>query len=184
MAGEKKVGVQTYDVFLSYARQDRRVAREIADNLQRQGVKCWLDSEQIKPGDSWAEKIQDGINNSHACMVLLSAASDPSDPTTSRSWCSLQEKAWNQKEFSLCSVDINNVETPPFLRKWESLKLPSTPQEWDIWTTHVKENLLCGTSQSGATVQPDNEQALQVKRFDDLNKLIYIDFPPAKGRTD
>jgi hypothetical protein len=46
-----------FDVFLSHSAKDKAVVRDVAARLQRDGVRVWLDEEQIKPGDSIPAKI-------------------------------------------------------------------------------------------------------------------------------
>ena len=47
-----------FDDFLSHSAKDRPVWRELAARLQQDGVRVWLDEEQIKPGDSIPAKIE------------------------------------------------------------------------------------------------------------------------------
>jgi beta-lactamase class D len=41
-----------YDVFLSYSSKDRKVVRQLAKRLKKDGVRVWFDEWEIKPGDS------------------------------------------------------------------------------------------------------------------------------------
>src|ERR1039458_3802188 len=50
-----------FDVFLSHSAKDKAVVRDVAARLQRDGVRVWLDEEQIKPGDSIPAKIEAGL---------------------------------------------------------------------------------------------------------------------------
>jgi hypothetical protein len=51
-----------YDVFLSHSSKDKPVVRELAARLKKDGVRVWLDEEQIKPGDSIpAARNGDGV---------------------------------------------------------------------------------------------------------------------------
>jgi hypothetical protein len=40
-----------FDVFLSHSAKDNAVVRDVAARLQQDGVRVWLDDEQIKPGE-------------------------------------------------------------------------------------------------------------------------------------
>jgi hypothetical protein len=61
-----------FDVFLSHSAKDKAVVRDVAARLQRDGVRVWLDEEQIKPGDSIPAKIEDGLEHSRvlACPAV------------------------------------------------------------------------------------------------------------------
>ena len=68
-----------FDVFLSHSAKDQPVVRELAARLQRDGVRVWLDEEQIKPGDSIPAKIEDGLEHSRVLVLCMSANAFGSD---------------------------------------------------------------------------------------------------------
>lgn len=65
------------DVFLSYAREDRAYAQQIAQGLQANGLIVFWDIE-IPPGASWADHIEHKLADSKAQVVLWSANSTKS----------------------------------------------------------------------------------------------------------
>jgi hypothetical protein len=62
-----------FDVFLSHSSKDRVVVRSIAQKLQDDGLRVWLDAWQIKPGDSIPAKIEDGLEHSRVLILCMSA---------------------------------------------------------------------------------------------------------------
>ena len=62
-------------IFLSYAREDMGVAKQLHNDLKRYGLDVWLDTESLLPGDRWKDKIQDAIENSNYFISLLSTRS-------------------------------------------------------------------------------------------------------------
>jgi GTPase SAR1 family protein len=68
-----------FDVFLSHSAKDKAVVRELAARLQRDGVRVWLDEEQIKPGDSIPAKIEAGLEHSRVLVLCMSANAFGSD---------------------------------------------------------------------------------------------------------
>ena len=64
-----------YQVFLSYATDDKEIARRIVDKLHEQGVRVWFDTFELRPGDSIAKAIDDAISASDYLVVLLSPSS-------------------------------------------------------------------------------------------------------------
>jgi TIR domain len=38
------------DAFISYASQDAAVANSIVENLEQQGISCWVAPRDVKPG--------------------------------------------------------------------------------------------------------------------------------------
>jgi hypothetical protein len=61
-------------VFISYASQDAAVATSIVENLERQGVKCWVAPRDVKPGAQYADAIIRAINDAKAIVVVLSSS--------------------------------------------------------------------------------------------------------------
>ena len=55
------------------------MVRELAARLQRDGVRVWLDEEQIKPGDSIPAKIEAGLEHSRVLVLCMSANAFGSD---------------------------------------------------------------------------------------------------------
>ncbi|MBL8535770.1 MAG: DUF805 domain-containing protein [Hyphomonadaceae bacterium] len=62
------------DVFISYAREDRAKADQIARGLQALGLECFWDTE-IPPGQTWADYIEGKLAVCKAVIVLWSAHS-------------------------------------------------------------------------------------------------------------
>ncbi|MFL6147430.1 MAG: TIR domain-containing protein [Pseudonocardiaceae bacterium] len=63
------------DVFISYAREDRLIALQVADDLRARGAEVWLDEESLVPGEDWVKEISQQIQNAAAFLVLVSPAS-------------------------------------------------------------------------------------------------------------
>ena len=68
-----------FDVFLSHSAKDKAVVRDIAARLKKDGVRVWLDEEQIKPGDSIPAKIEEGLEHSSVLVLCMSANAFGSD---------------------------------------------------------------------------------------------------------
>ena len=61
-----------YDVFLSYASEDKLIIRDLAKRLRIDGIKVWLDEWIIKPGDPISIKIEEGLENSRTLILCMS----------------------------------------------------------------------------------------------------------------
>ena len=55
------------------------MVRELAARLKQDGVRIWLDEEQIKPGDSIPAKIENGLEHSRVLVLCMSANAFGSD---------------------------------------------------------------------------------------------------------
>jgi tetratricopeptide (TPR) repeat protein len=62
---------QLFDVFLAHSSVDKPQVRAIATKLREQGIKPWLDEEQIHPGKSFQEEIQKAIPQIKAAAIII-----------------------------------------------------------------------------------------------------------------
>lgn len=57
-------------VFISHTQQDDAIARKIADALQKDSLDVW-DNRYLMPGDNWAGKVSQALEESNAMVVLV-----------------------------------------------------------------------------------------------------------------
>ncbi len=62
-------------IFISHSHNDEMFARKVASFLEDQGLDVWEASNEIFPGDNWAAKISQGLQESNAMVVLLTPES-------------------------------------------------------------------------------------------------------------
>lgn len=72
-------------VFISYAREDFDIAERIVKTLNEIGLVPWIDTTEIRPGDSFIEKMNEGLTKASYVLLLLSQAS-LSSKWVSREW--------------------------------------------------------------------------------------------------
>jgi hypothetical protein len=68
------MAVQTRQVFLSYASDDRQTARRLAEGLRALSLDVWSD-ESLGPGENWAEQMAKALGQADAMVVLLTPKS-------------------------------------------------------------------------------------------------------------
>lgn len=61
----------SFDVFLSHNSKDKSAVQLLKLKLEKAGVSCWLDEEQLMPGDNVQEGLEIGINNSATAVICL-----------------------------------------------------------------------------------------------------------------
>lgn len=91
------------DLFISYAFSDKAFALKLAEDLRNAGIKVWIDSEYLKPGQNINEGILHAIEESEIILVLLSKESINSQ--------------WVISEAALALSDENKRVIPIFLQK-------------------------------------------------------------------
>ncbi len=52
---------QNFDVFLAHSSKDKPLIRQLYRRLKDQGINPWLDEEEIAPGTSFQDEIQQAI---------------------------------------------------------------------------------------------------------------------------
>ncbi|MFN8376434.1 MAG: toll/interleukin-1 receptor domain-containing protein [Anaerolineae bacterium] len=62
-------------VFISYLYRDFKFASLLTDELQKEGVRVWLDAREIKPGADWGSVITEALEASDAVIFIASADS-------------------------------------------------------------------------------------------------------------
>jgi TIR domain len=162
----------TYDLFISYSSEDSAFSNRLADELHERGLQVWIDKDDIKGGENWEQKIKEVIDKTNVCLVVLSGASDPARPWCSQEWSAMQEGSWRRPEMSICSLQLGHVDTPPFLRKWQSLRLQK-PQENMEETADRIFTFVTKTAKSGVETASEREDKhAVVERFTTMRDII------------
>lgn len=67
-----------YDLFISYASENKDIADYIVDKIEKRGYKCFIAPRDIRTGSEYAVEIIRGISNSTAVLLVFSSKSDKS----------------------------------------------------------------------------------------------------------
>jgi hypothetical protein len=161
----------SYDVFISHASDDRDVARHLADELRLRGLRPWFDETDLKPGVNWAQQIREAIDHSRFCVVVLSRTSSASKPWISKEWASIQECSWRRPEMPICSLRLEDIEPPPFLREWQSVLCKRNTSDVRSAADEIVVLLLHGLKKErGAARAACDVEALQ--RFAEIERAL------------
>jgi hypothetical protein len=60
-----------YDIFISSQSKDREWVRRLVDALSEQSLRVWYDEAEIKPGDSWSDRIEEGLRESSYTVFVI-----------------------------------------------------------------------------------------------------------------
>jgi len=69
----------TAAVFVSYATADRKQALSVCKAIERRGVKCWIASRDVPPGENYQEAIVRSLRAARAMVLVFSDAANNSD---------------------------------------------------------------------------------------------------------
>jgi hypothetical protein len=62
--------MKQFDAFFSYNREDQHLVKQIADNLEKVGIKVWFD-ESLGGGQKWLKAITQNITDSSSTIVFF-----------------------------------------------------------------------------------------------------------------
>ncbi len=67
-----------FDVFISYSDKEARIAKEICDKLEAEGLPCWMAPRNIVAGSNWPASIAQAVRNAKLVVLLLSKSANRS----------------------------------------------------------------------------------------------------------
>jgi hypothetical protein len=68
----------SYEVFISYAHDDKKAADAVCHALEHGGIRCWIAPRDILPGVEWGAAIVDAIDMVRVMVLVFSASSNRS----------------------------------------------------------------------------------------------------------
>ena len=114
-------------VFISYSSKDEALATRLVASLEEAGLDAWYQKREIMPGDNWAAKIAQGLKESNAMVVLLTADALESDAVQSSISYALGEKAFNKRLIPVLvgdSKDFPSDRIPWIFKRLKTVTLP------------------------------------------------------------
>ena len=130
------------DIFISYAREDRELARPIARALQARGWSVWWDRD-VKAGQAFDEVIERELEMAKSVVVLWSTASIASD------WVKGEAAAAVQRGVFVPAL-IDNIKLPLEFSRRQTVDLI----DWDGDTSHAGFRALCDGIARTADITP------------------------------
>lgn len=64
--------IQYYSCFISYSSKDEEFTKQLYDDFQENGVRCWFAPEDLKIGDKFRGRIDDAIRVHEKLLIILS----------------------------------------------------------------------------------------------------------------
>ena len=66
-------------IFISYATADRKAALRVTEAIERRGIRCWISTRDVAPGENYQEAIVRALREAPAVVLVFSAAANNSD---------------------------------------------------------------------------------------------------------
>ncbi len=101
-------------IFISYSHQDRAFVEQLAASLVRERKNVWVDTWELRPGDSLIQRIQEAVGDADALVVVLSKASVASE------WCRKElavalMRELNERRVVVIPALLEDCDIPVFL---------------------------------------------------------------------
>jgi len=107
---------EAHKAFISYAWEDRDLAKRIAETLQSNGIETWWAEWEIRVGDSLRQKIDEGLSNCTDFLVLLTPESINKPWVNQEMDAGLVRKIESQARFIAIRRNLAARALPPLLR--------------------------------------------------------------------
>jgi len=108
-------------VFLSHARKDDDLARDLRALLENDGFSVWTPEDQISPGENWAKKVAKALDDSELMVFLLTPRAFESDSLRQNVEFAIGSEKYADRVFS---VFVGPTMTAGKDVPWILLKLP------------------------------------------------------------
>ncbi len=117
-----------FDVFLSYSSVDKSWVADLKDALKARGLKVWLDSDEIRPGERFASALEKGLEESKTVVMVVSPEAIASGWVNEEYNRALSLAQSNTEPLRLIPVILRDSKLPGFLasRNWVDFRDAST----------------------------------------------------------
>lgn len=68
-----------HNVFISFSSRDRRTAKLVCKELEKHGLRCWISSRDVQPGENYQSAIVRAIKSARVVIVLFTAHANHSE---------------------------------------------------------------------------------------------------------
>ena len=102
-------------IFISYSHHDKAFANKLSDSLKAAGYETWIDTQSIKVGENFIEKIDQGLSQSDYIVAVLSESYNQSR-TAQQELSAFAMKEVSASRNNILPVLIENCEIPVFLQ--------------------------------------------------------------------
>ncbi|WP_162925861.1 toll/interleukin-1 receptor domain-containing protein [Isoalcanivorax indicus] len=117
----RPITMSKFTVFLSHSSKDKKFVDNVFNELQKSEIRAWYDKEEIAPGDSITEKINDGLRKCDFGLIFLSSnfLNGKSGWTIAEANFFMQQRMRDKsKKFAIINIDIDHAEMPPLMQDY------------------------------------------------------------------
>lgn len=117
-------------VFISYASLDADLAGQLAEVLEEEGLEVWDERREVLPGENWATRIGQGLEESDAMVVLFTPNSIGSDSVRSNAFFAIGQMQYEDRLVPVLVFDDDapSDEIPWVLKSLNPVELPGAEE--------------------------------------------------------
>lgn len=118
-------------IFISYSQRDATIARQIAGALREEGLQVWLPENEILPGDNWAERVSQALNECDAMVAILTPDTLQNGNVQLEMGYALSHKSYRRRLFPVLVGPSDTVapeSMPWILERFRVLRLRSAEE--------------------------------------------------------
>ena len=123
-----------FDVFLSHNSIDKPWVVQLKDDLTRYGLRVWLDKDEIRPGDLFAQALEEALENCSAIALIISPEAMDSGWVKEEYYRAVSLSKGKQLPLQMIPVILREAEVPGFVksRNWIDFRDESKYSE-NVW---------------------------------------------------
>lgn len=125
-----------YDVFLSYANEDRLWVDEFSSALRRAGVNDWFDAHQLRPGEHLQQAVEQALRASKVLVLMVSPHRFRSPWTYFELGAAVAD---HKRIIPVIVSDIDWSELPPLVRQLQFVREKSATQAAKVVAEAIPE---------------------------------------------
>jgi len=148
----------SHDVYISYARDDIDIVRELTSSLRNEGLYVWFDEEEIRPGEDWLSEVSYGIKNSKNVIVILSDNSGKSRWLRSEAAFALAES----DKIVIPILLSANADIPFILRNLQSIDFSDS----NLYQKNVRRLVKALKSEKETLLEDDNDALYKFTEYE------------------
>jgi hypothetical protein len=119
-------------VFISHSSKDALIARQLAHRLSEAGLNVWIPEDKILPGDNWAKKVGQALEESDLMVVLVTPQAFESEWLKEEIQYALTAGRYKGRLIPVFfgSESETSSDVPWILRKLNSVQLKEGHEDW------------------------------------------------------
>jgi TIR domain len=153
-------------VFLSHAKEDKSLVREISHLLRLDGFDPWLDAEKLVAGSDWKYEIEKAVQSSDMVVIFISASGIDRAGYLHKELALAIDVAeqWPQGTIFLIPVRLGDCTVPRRLADRHYVEVPNDPAAVPLIYAALQRSLLTRAQEAGL-VAPEETARKNVYGF-------------------